>query len=822
MAAAPRWRVVACVASPGTSPLDCGGVAVHSAVLDLSKPDTQLPNAQVTVLQNPSLAEFNDAVAVNRPNLVYCCGPSSQHDPKQAAVVGPFQFRGDKPHGEDVLLAALGGSGAEVVFVDAVVSPHFGPALHHRGPAHVVVWPAGTAIPTAVAALFNAAFLSFLACSAASPPEAFAAASHCTQAHCTQQQQPHSPPHNPHQAQPGPGGPGAGPDANGGPTYPPPPLPAFVSSVRPALPDSSSIPQLSVPGLAVEQSQLPSFPGWTDVRLLAPRAELRLLLCGGSGLIDSVRLSFLGEALRGLLVMEARGLTLTGRTPLEALPRNLPPGCQAVRCDYATASGAPGAVVLGAPPSVLQHEGLVQHALRMTLVTDSVSLQFRLPPPGLSLPTPRSSSVVAGGVPVVDTVAVTSVWAVEVLRSLCKDVRYRSLAALGVAAVGNAADTSFTPSDVQRLTLLVVNGLGAIPPAMPYPSSSTPGAAAGGGGASSDPASMVPADSLPSPSATCNGGEATGMDVDALLNINGGHVNGLTVNGLTANGHGEAPMATANGVYLGTDAALMGYSLNGQLHSLDNGGAAAGAAAAASPDSPGPDGAAGEAGGLSGSAAGDGIDGSPDGRGGRPAGPLSDRRPNLQGDLPGYTCRRPPLACCSEAQFYDDLTAFLALLRGKPIDRARFPEAVLNGVSLDLFSLYREVVSRGGFRVGNGINWKGQVFPRMRNWTESNKQTGVGNALKRHYQNYLMEYEAAHPEDVTLDRCVLCNGGDQGGTDWLCCDACENWVHLVCDKRPGLGAYADYTQGAGRVYVCPSCAREQEATGEGVKRMRTA
>lgn len=34
---------------------------------------------------------------------------------------------------------------------------------------------------------------------------------------------------------------------------------------------------------------------------------------------------------------------------------------------------------------------------------------------------------------------------------------------------------------------------------------------------------------------------------------------------------------------------------------------------------------------------------------------------------------------------------------------------VLNGVSLDLFALYREVVSRGGFRVGNGINWKGQV-----------------------------------------------------------------------------------------------------------------
>ena len=43
--------------------------------------------------------------------------------------------------------------------------------------------------------------------------------------------------------------------------------------------------------------------------------------------------------------------------------------------------------------------------------------------------------------------------------------------------------------------------------------------------------------------------------------------------------------------------------------------------------------------------------------------------------------------------------------------------------------------------MGNGINWKGQVFPRMRNFTASHKMTGVGNALKRHYQLFLLEYE---------------------------------------------------------------------------------
>lgn len=56
---------------------------------------------------------------------------------------------------------------------------------------------------------------------------------------------------------------------------------------------------------------LASSAGWADIRLLAPRAELRLLLTGGTTLIDGSKLSFLGEALRALLVMEMRGLTVS-------------------------------------------------------------------------------------------------------------------------------------------------------------------------------------------------------------------------------------------------------------------------------------------------------------------------------------------------------------------------------------------------------------------------------------------------------------------------------------------------------------------------------
>ena len=63
-----------------------------------------------------------------------------------------------------------------------------------------------------------------------------------------------------------------------------------------------------------------------------------------------------------------------------------------------------------------------------------------------------------------------------------------------------------------------------------------------------------------------------------------------------------------------------------------------------------------------------------------------------------------------------------------------FPNSVLNGVPLDLFNLYRAVVARGGFRMGNAINWKGEIFTKMANWTADHKMTGVGNALKRHYK----------------------------------------------------------------------------------------
>ena len=36
----------------------------------------------------------------------------------------------------------------------------------------------------------------------------------------------------------------------------------------------------------------------------------------------------------------------------------------------------------------------------------------------------------------------------------------------------------------------------------------------------------------------------------------------------------------------------------------------------------------------------------------------------------------------------------------------------------------------------------------MTNWANTHKMTGVGSALKRHYQGLLLDYEMANPQDV--------------------------------------------------------------------------
>jgi hypothetical protein len=162
--------------------------------------------------------------------------------------------------------------------------------------------------------------------------------------------------------------------------------------------------------------------------------------------------------------------------------------------------------------------------------------------------------------------------------------------------------------------------------------------------------------------------------------------------------------------------------------------------------------------------------------------------------------------CPLQEDFLKDVMQFL-LQRGHTRlvpqgGLAEFPDAVLNAKRLDLYNLYKEVVSRGGFYVGNGINWKGQVFSKMSNHTVTNKMTGVGNTLKRHYETYLLEYELSH-DDVGGECCLLCHSSAPG--DWVNCGLCGEWAHFGCDRRQGLGTFKDYAKTDGLEYICPHC-----------------
>ncbi|CAD7698723.1 unnamed protein product [Ostreobium quekettii] len=76
-----------------------------------------------------------------------------------------------------------------------------------------------------------------------------------------------------------------------------------------------------------------------------------------------------------------------------------------------------------------------------------------------------------------------------------------------------------------------------------------------------------------------------------------------------------------------------------------------------------------------------------------------------------------------------------------------------NNRPLDIFGLYREVVSLGGLMANEkydehgrwvgSINFAGVVFPKLDNYTKGNRATSVGNQLLSNYRKFLYDYENA-------------------------------------------------------------------------------
>lgn len=435
-------RLLACTFPSSPAPADTANHFEPSSSLTELFAVPHAAGVEVKLLTTPAFEEFKHLIDEFKPTIVYLGAAADYDQDKQSGLMRSIAFK-DGTGADSLWDEFFAGKQVDALYIDGKVDYEKVKAMQSRGDVpSVAAWPQADGPPATLTAQFSHTFLSVLLSYAASVNEAFAMASHVLQAHCT-----------------------ALVDGN----HQPPPLPTLLSQLKAELPDSNSIPPLVMPGLDLTQSIASAVPGWSDLRLLAPRAELRLLLCGGSSLIDSHKLSFLGEALRALLIMETRNTTLVNTSSCARLPVNLAAGCAALRCEIRTSSGRPAVVVLGGQPDVLKEPKLVEHALRMTLVSDSQSLQFRLPPPGVGVAQPRSSAAIAGGTPVVDALVLSSVWVVQVLRSLCQDPKSFGLISMGVAALGASATAGLSAHDCQRLKMLVSGQGPSVHPAAPLP-----------------------------------------------------------------------------------------------------------------------------------------------------------------------------------------------------------------------------------------------------------------------------------------------------------------------------------------------------------------
>uniref|UniRef100_A0A7C9AA48 ARID domain-containing protein n=1 Tax=Opuntia streptacantha TaxID=393608 RepID=A0A7C9AA48_OPUST len=515
--------------------------------------------------------------------------------------------------------------------------------------------------------------------------------------------------------------------------------------------------------------------------------NVKLLICGVACSLDAYLLGCLEDGLNALLGVEMRGSKLQNRfsappPPLQA--GTFSRGVVTMRCDMSTCTSAHiSLLVSGSAQTCFDDQQLENHikkeAIEMAQLVQAVSSseENKLP-----LSEPRTSASIAGGSTVFEVCLKAPSWALQVLRQLAPEASYRSLVALGIASIQGLAVASFQKDDAERLLFFcerrgndrhLQNGDLIAPPSwLRPPPPSRKDSEAGQG---SSPCSHYNFQSR----TKAHAGVADQEDKEFRF-LNGAYTSPVI--------RQRSKLAAMRPIPHSNLRKMMPFSGIAQADNHDAGQVKTSLPAVPSTKHP--------------------VMASNSAPYRRTSSTSQAKQIISLNPIPlkKHGCGRAPIQLCAEEEFLKDVMQFL-ILRGhtRLIPQgglAEFPDAILNSKRLDLYNLYREVVSRGGFHVGNGINWKGQVFSKMRNYTATNKMTGVGNTLKRHYETYLLEYELAH-DDVDGECCLLCHSSAAG--DWVNCGICGEWAHFGCDRRQGLGAFKDYAKTDGLEYICPHC-----------------
>ncbi|KQJ90354.1 AT-rich interactive domain-containing protein 4 [Brachypodium distachyon] len=502
--------------------------------------------------------------------------------------------------------------------------------------------------------------------------------------------------------------------------------------------------------------------------------KMQFLLCGVPSTLDPCLLGSLEDGLNALLNIEIRGSKLQNRIsasppPLEAA--SLPRGMVTMRCDITTCSSSHVSLLVSGSAQTCFDDQLLESHIKNELIEKN-QLVRALPNSmdKLSSTEPLTSMSVACGASTFEVWMTLPKWAAQVLKHLAREISYRSLVALGVGCINATPVASFDREDADRVLFFCTGQQkDLVADSGPYfhlprwsasltkdrvkrGSESKPNVF-GANGTSEDkelpiegPSSLTPLKAKFKPATMRPIPHSRQQQMHPFMGFPEAtiHENSHVKPNLPA-----APPVKHNLIPAATAAHRKSTSGPSHAQSIIQ------------------------------------------------LNPLPMKK---------HGCDRLPIQVCSEEDFLKDVMQFL-IQRGHNRlvphgGLAEFPDAVLNAKRLDLYNLYKEVVSRGGFYVGNGINWKGQVFSKMRNHTVTNRMTGVGNTLKRHYETYLLEYELSH-DDVDGECCLLCNSSAPG--DWVNCGLCGEWAHFGCDRRQGLGTFKDYAKTDGLEYICPHC-----------------
>ncbi|XP_076926792.1 AT-rich interactive domain-containing protein 4-like [Bidens hawaiensis] len=530
-------------------------------------------------------------------------------------------------------------------------------------------------------------------------------------------------------------------------------------------------PKINVPlpeaGGEVDDEKFPE--GIPAIKIHDDDVNIRFLVCGSTSTLDASLLEPLEDGLNALLSIEMRGSKLHNRVSAPPPPLQAGAFSRAVvtmRCDISTCSSAYISLLVSGSAQACFYNQLLENHIKSEVIdkTRLVQAVSSSDENKVYVCEPRESVSIACGATVFEVSMKVPLWASQVLRQLASDVSYRSLVALGVASVQGLAVASFEKDDATRLLFFCKKLENNIHISM------------------TNPHPPIPAwMRQPLPRRKRNNGliptskeEYTGMDTGNGYAVVRQKPKVAALRPIPHIRHQKmlpfAGISETNGHDFGGQVKTHVSSVPSSKHN------SAGSAPVTHRKS---------------------LSSSYQAKQHVSINPLP---------LKKHACDRSPIHVCSEEEFLTDVMQFL-ILRGhnRLIPQGglpEFPDAILNAKRLDLYNLYREVVSRGGFHVGNGINWKGQVFSKMRNHTITNRMTGVGNTLKRHYETYLLEYELAH-DDVDGECCLLCHSSAAG--DWVNCGICGEWAHFGCDRRQGLGPFKDYAKTDGLEYICPQC-----------------